>query len=154
MLTHPKPYRYESVSLDDLGSVDIPFFTPNQLPDNYCARYARLAAEAIFGKRFPVADAWHMRKQKGVVTINTNDPDFMQLVGREAIRPGMMIGVYRPDSDFNRRDRDYTHVALYLGLQNGVPLLIEQCIGQVRTVSLDRYQQEGFGIREAIDVRK
>ncbi|MEK6916075.1 MAG: hypothetical protein AABW89_06050 [Nanoarchaeota archaeon] len=90
------------------------------VPANMCSRYARLAAEDIFGIQYPRADAWDIRNDLRIEEISVkNKLDLERLENEGRLRPGMLVGFFNPNSKYNGQARDagagYTHVALYLG---------------------------------------
>lgn len=96
-------------------------FNPNT-PGN-CSAYATRIAES-FGKRFVFANAWDLaaknvlvyevKKEEGGISRRT----LGNMIRLNKITPGTVIGIYCIDSQNNRPDRKYTHVAVYRG--NGI----------------------------------
>lgn len=154
MLITPSPNRVQVVSLDDFLNVPVPLYSADQLPYNFCARYARLCADFIFGKKFPVSDSWYMRQNKHVFTVATDNSQFPNLVQFGIIKPGMMVGVYCSDSEYGDAVRLYTHMSLYLGQQRDKPLFLEQFMDEIRIMNLRDYDLEGLQIREVLCLRE
>lgn len=148
MQTNPKPVKVETVHLDDNVKVWVPYYSVDQLPKGFCARYARLCAGVIFGEDFPVADAWQMREQRDVFLIKADTDRFVHLVERGIVKPGTLLGVYCPGSTHNGDDREYTHMALYLGKENGKPVVLEQISHEIRIVPIQDYQKDKLAIRD------
>jgi len=153
MQVNPKPSKVETVHLDDQVKVGVPYYSMEQLPDGFCARYARLCAGVIFGEDFPVADAWKMREQSRVIARQADNAQFIHLVEKGLIKPGNLLGVYCPGSRLNSEDREYTHMSIYLGKQNGKPVILEQISNEIRVMSVQEYQMDELAIREVIGLR-
>lgn len=143
------PDRIERITLDN-GSLGVPLFSPEQVHDFYCARYARLSSRFIFGKEFPAADAWDIRNQPEVRVIPYDNHSFRKFA--EAVPKGAITGIYLRDSDYNDGSLKYTHVALYLGILKGNPLFLEQFEREVRLINLSEYERLGYEIKEILDV--
>ena len=78
-----------------------------------CAKYARLAAEKLFGLKYASADAWDMGIMPGNYVVwrkNESKEDY-----HKVIKPGDLVGIYLRTSPENMPNRSYTHMALYLG---------------------------------------
>ena len=154
MLITPQPSRFQRIYLDDVLKVDVPFFGADHLPEDYCARFARLCSHLIFGKDFPVAHAWQMREKTRAVATLTENSQLVQLVRIKTVIPGMLLGVYSEDSLYNPDGlRSYTHIGVYLGQQSGKPLILEQFGDEVRIIDLQGYKLEGLFIKEILDLR-
>ena len=76
-----------------------------------CSQYARLTAQSIFGITYPMADAWN-RPQVDEVVASVRNFDELR---NTAIKPGMIVGLYNPSSQYNAEGRPFTHTGLYLG---------------------------------------
>jgi hypothetical protein len=94
-------------------------YNPNR--PGRCAAYATRIAANNFGKKYVRANAWEL-PQKNRVTFETKlekggiSADGLRvLIGRKAITPGTIIGVYNRASPSNRPDRAFTHVLVYVG---------------------------------------
>ena len=64
------------------------------------------------------------------------------LVKSNLLKPGMILGLYYPDSNYNRIAEEdgagYTHVALYLGEENGNSYFADKFGKKIRTkISID-----------------
>jgi hypothetical protein len=143
---NPDTMRTESIYIDPDKKIDVAFF--DDMPECHCARYARLAADYVFGLNYPVASAWKMREQ--TPHQKTNNGEFMMLSTIEAVKPGVLVGIYFPGSKFNADGRPYTHMSLFVGLQNGKPIFLEQMVDEIRRISIEDYALEGMQIREII----
>jgi hypothetical protein len=147
----PKPSKVEKISLDN-GNFDLPFFNSKDVPECYCARMARFAAEFIFGKRFPVSNAWDLREKRGV-TLQPIDNDTFEFLTRSGIvLPGMIMGLYNKNSLYNKKNRPYTHLGLYIGNKKDRLFFMDQFVDEFRVLTLEDYKRQHFELREAIDI--
>jgi hypothetical protein len=151
MILKPEPVGSEKYYLDE-RFVDVPVFTEDQLPPGYCARFARLAADHIFGKKYPVSDAWCMREQSGVLAIPVNSRDVPLFADKVILAPGMVVGVRYNNSTISDGNMPYTHVGLYIGKHNGKPVFLEQFLNEIRVSKLSDLSRE-FEVREILKVR-
>ncbi len=147
----PKPSKVERISLDNRDLV-LPFFSSNDVPECYCARMVRFAAEFMFGKKFPVANAWNMRKKRGIMLRSVDNSAFESLAAAGVIPPGIIAGFYNKDSVYNGKNRLYTHLGLYIGRQKSKSLFIDQYVNEIRVLNLEDYQKQHLELREIIDV--
>lgn len=117
---------------------------------NYCTMYARLAAEKLFGMTYKRGDAWDFaRNNKSVwkgTTTNVNDI-------KSLFRPGQVIGLFNPKSNYNSSSREYTHTALYVGYSNGKHWVMQRIGTLDRLEPLENYLEEhpGWKIKEIIE---
>jgi hypothetical protein len=117
---------------------------------NYCTMYARLAAEKLFGLKYKRGDAWEFaRNNKSVwkgATNNVNDI-------KPLFRPGQVIGLFNPNSNYNSPSRAYTHTALYVGNSNEKNWIMQRIGTQDRLEPLENYLAEhpGWKIMEIIE---
>jgi hypothetical protein len=149
MLAKPIPSGAERYYLDE-GFVEVPLFPEDQMPSGYCARFARLSADYVFGKAYPAADAWKMRETEGVFTLPADENEIPKLAKSGVLVPGMLVGVHYKRSSFTSRDLPYTHLGLYLGEQNGKPVFLEQFCDEIRISRLSDYKKSEFEIREIL----
>lgn len=150
MLHTPQPNDIETLRLDDALKLQIPKYGADQLPPRFCSRYARLAADFIFDVQFPTADSWQMREKPHVFTRPADNYSFSLLARRQTVTPGMMVGIYCRGTEYDDGIRLYTHLALFLGQQQGQPLFLEQFGDQIRVMSLDDYVLDKLQIREVL----
>jgi hypothetical protein len=148
------PITTQSVKLDRDIQLEIPFFSSKDLQDCFCARYARLTSKLLFDKAFPIADAWNMRKQPGIIVKKANSSLFSSKYYREKVLPGTMVGIYTPDSRHNEEERPYTHISLYLGEQNSQAIFLEQFIHEIRLMDLRDYELAQLEIKEIIHPKR
>jgi hypothetical protein len=106
-----------------------------RLDPEHCSQYARLSAKRLFDKEYIGADAWNLRYKNKVAHHLKENEDFKELITNNILRPGMMVGVKQPNnrtSYENKKDLEgnkakYTHVILYVGLNDsGEPEFIHQ----------------------------
>jgi hypothetical protein len=147
-----KPIKTEKINLDREVQLEIPFFNLENLPDYFCARYARLSSQFSFGKIFPVAHAWNMRSKQGVIITPVNNRFFELPFHRKQIKPGSLVGIYTSDSRYNGELKPYTHLSLYLGEKNRHSLFLEQYIHDIRLIKLKDYERGNMEIREVLSI--
>lgn len=95
----------------------------SEIPRGYfCAQYARLAAERLFGLKYTKAAAWDFRNVNHVVWRKRNATRGLETI----IQPGQILGIRNPHSLANRWWRPYTHVALVVGKKNGKILIMHR----------------------------
>jgi len=146
------PVRTEKVSLDDKVILEIPFFNKEQVPDLFCARYARLSAEYIFGVKFPVTHAWKMRNHPQITALPTDNVSFKILSNENQIERGSIVGVYVPKSQRRKFWRHYTHLSVYLGEKDKIPVFLEQFGDKIRISNLTSYDSEGLKLKEILTI--
>ena len=101
-----------------------PVYSSEEVPSSMCARYLRLSANDLFGLQYPKADAWNIRDDSRVSEIPVSSvKDLENLAERGVLKPGMGLGLYNPTSRYNsvaqKDGAGYTHVAIYLGKEDG-----------------------------------
>jgi len=153
MLIIPPPISIERVSLDRALKLDVPRYSPDQLPGYNCARYARLSSHFIFGKKFPVAHAWQMREKTKIISKLNENSQLVSLIKKGAVSPGMLLGVFCKGSHYLAGGRTYTHLSVYLGAQSNKHLFLEQIGDEIRIVDLHCYDLEKKQIKEVLDLR-
>lgn len=132
-------------------------------PRDYCSRYARIAAENIFGKKYSWEDAWNLRyKDKIAHHFNEND-SFKELITNNILRPGMLVGVKQPDNKTSHEnDKDlegnkvkYTHIILYAGLNDsGEPEFLHQYGRKKEKINEKDFEKFGFTPKEIITTKE
>lgn len=124
-----------------------------------CARYARSIAKDLFGKKYRPEDAWDLQYANRVVASVGEEDSLEKLADKGTLKPGMMVGVFNPDSKYNsRKDRNgrpvrYTHVITYLGddPQTSEPLFADQFGKQTRVQTEEELRDGGLIPRQIID---
>lgn len=101
-----------------------PVYSEDTVPAGMCSRYVRFAAKDVFNIDYPVANSWQIRDSDKIGEINVNSVgDLEDLARSDALKPGMIVGFFYPKSKYNvpatESGAGYTHVALYLGNENG-----------------------------------
>lgn len=152
MQLHPAPIRRERFYLDE-RSIDVPLFDSGELPQSYCARFARLASENLFGKNYPISDAWDMRDSDGVFSLALGDDGVVYATKNGILTPGMLVGSYYKWSRANDGKRPYTHLSLYVGTHHGEPVFLEQFRNEVRLSTMRDYDLSGLEVREILAMR-
>ena len=151
MILHPKPAETRSTYVG-MQRFEVPLYSTMDVPDLYCARYARLAARQIFGKHFPVAPAWGMKRNSSASVQVENNAELCDLLESGKIaKGGLLVGVHFEGSDYNQPGRLYTHMSLLLAVRNGKPIFLEQ-FEDIRVVTLDDYEMDGLQIVELLGV--
>jgi hypothetical protein len=131
--------------------LDVPVYHKELVPPDYCSRYARLAAEQMFGKKYPKANAWDISKVCSRVANVGNNEELIALAEDGILKPGMIIGLYYPDTEHNNFEYPYTHVSLFLGLDSrNRPLFAEQ-FGDATFIS-EMKDLKRYRAREILDV--
>lgn len=124
---------------DSLGIPEydsIPELAKFKIKSLNCSKYVQLAAQEYYGPvdSFPQRDAWNMRyPSKIVAKFKTKDKYIeMEKLRQEGIlKPGMILGVYNPNSNHNDEIDEsghkakYTHVLLYVGKDKDGNLLFD-----------------------------
>ena len=120
---------------------------------NYCTMYARLAAEKMFGIKYERGDAWvFAQKNRSIWKGATARVSDVQTI----LQPGNVIGLYNPKSNYNSREREYTHTALYVGKAEGKHWVMQRIGTSDRLETLEDYlaTHPGWEIREIIAPKK
>lgn len=121
----------------------------SEIPHGYfCAQYARLAAERLFGLKYTKAAAWDFRNVNRVVWRKTNATRGLETI----VQPGQILGIRNPHSLANRWWRPYTHVALVVGRKNG-EILIMHRIGSKDVLEplRDALQKRNWSVEEVLE---
>jgi uncharacterized SAM-binding protein YcdF (DUF218 family) len=112
--SHDDREAYSRVLDGDLSRLLPPLIEGWSEPSN-CSGYATRAAQALFEHlpRYVRANAWQLR-DRNIVTYENPNPDAEPLPSSLSrhVRPGNLIGIFMPNSPYNRDDRRYTHVVL------------------------------------------
>ena len=131
-----------------------PIYSDSKVPANMCSRYVRLAAEDLFGLKYPNVDAWDIRDDSRVREIEIDAENTLEkLAGQGKLKPGMLVGVYNPTSKYNARAKEdgagYTHVMLYLGQIDGELLFADKFGKNTRPkISLNEIKSKGLQPKE------
>jgi hypothetical protein len=100
-----------------------------------CARYARLAAQKLFGKQYSRANAWDFhRKNKAAWADGTGTGDW-----RGHAEPGAILAIYNPESPYNVEGREWTHLAVYAGEHRRKAVIVHQPGGNPKSEYLHDY---------------
>ncbi len=156
-----KPARLENevVRIEDSSKKKIkegPVYSGAKVPANMCARYVRLAAEDLFGIKYPAVDAWDIRDDSKVEEIKIDSKNTLENLAKNGfLKEGMIIGFYNPTSKYNTlAEKDgagYTHVMLYLGKEDENLFFADKFGKKTRTkISLDEITRSGLDAREVM----
>tara|TARA_Y100000034_G_C6905629_1_gene420123 strand:+ start:1934 stop:2464 length:531 start_codon:yes stop_codon:yes gene_type:complete len=107
----PDIEKYINVDIDG-KNLKVPDYDLKGVP---CAQYARLTAKNLFDLKYVPCDAWDHIKRNNVVERVDDFGDLESLSEEGVLKQGMLIGLYNPDSSFNKEGREFTHVGVYLG---------------------------------------
>ncbi|PIN93907.1 hypothetical protein COU54_01185 [Candidatus Pacearchaeota archaeon CG10_big_fil_rev_8_21_14_0_10_31_24] len=134
----------------------VPVYSFDEVPAGYCARYARLVAESLFEEKFVPENAWNLRYSNKVVK-DLDRNNLANLIRDGEIKPGMILGIYNPNSlnnlrsDKSGRKIKYSHVGLYLGTNSfGEGLVAHQYIKDTKVESISDLELEGLILKEVI----
>ncbi len=149
--------RIFQIKMQEQSSDEIP--TPYfRLKKDRCSQYSRLAAKKLFGKEYNSGHAWNLRYSNKVVHEIQKQESIKDLIIRDKLEPGMLIGVYQPRSSYkNRKDEKgqkvkYTHVITYLGLNNqGKPEFVNQLGRRIQRITDEDFSKKKFTPKEIID---
>ncbi len=96
---------------------------PNQ--SGNCSAYATRVTEKFFGRKYEYAPAWKLASKNKLVVESHFDPQTQRgeigpsqlrsLIKRGILKPGMMLGLYYPESKHNKIQRKVTHIMIYTG---------------------------------------
>ncbi|MBI4043827.1 MAG: hypothetical protein HY393_03400 [Candidatus Diapherotrites archaeon] len=136
-----------------------PFKVPKAPPSismpeegDWCSLYARLAAEKLFGIKYTKGFAWQLAGLNKSVWQKGNPAcpkDFHQV-----IRSGHLLGIFIPSSSHNESNRPYTHVALYVGIEDGRNIVFHRIRRRTLKDDLDAYLESRHAeVREVIEPR-
>lgn len=114
---------------------------------NHCALYARLITESM-GNEINRGNAWDLVK---------NNENYKY--GEQELSPGDLVGLYHAESAYrkgkNGEEREYSHVATYLGKnKEGKEIYAEQRGKKSRITTLDQFQKYGWEPKRIIKVKK
>jgi len=128
-------------------------------PKEYCSRYARVAAENLFGKKYSWDDAWNLRYKDKIEHYFREEDSFKELITNNILRQGMLVGIKQPDNKTSHEnDKDlegnkvkYTHIILYAGLNdNGEAEFLHQYGRKKEKISEKDFEKYGFTPKEII----
>ncbi len=152
--------RIEEQSSDEIK-------TPNyKLAPNSCSKYARLAANKIFHKKYNPGHAWDLKydntiihefKENEISNDSTIYQNLKDLIIDGTLRPGMMVVAKRdmkpkeykryksygtPGKDERGNKIEDTHVILYLGINDKEqPEFLHQWINQKEKITIDDFKE-------------
>jgi hypothetical protein len=96
---------------------------PNQ--GGKCSAYATRVAKDVFGKQYVYAPAWKLASENKLVFESKFDPqtlrgeiapnELREMIKSEKLKPGMMLGLFYPESKHNHVQRRVTHIMVYAG---------------------------------------
>jgi len=96
---------------------------PNQ--SGNCSAYATRVAEKMFGRKYEYAPAWKLASKNKLIYESRFDPQTQRgeigpnilksIIKRGILKPGMMLGLYYPESKHNKVQRRVTHIMVYAG---------------------------------------
>ncbi len=119
-----------------------------ELPSDYCARFARLLAEKMFGLNYQTGHAWIISKRNNLVAqFNEDSKDF-----QSKLYPGAIVTWFDRKSKYNSPERikTGTHAMLYLGNQNSEPIFAEQRGQKQQIITLDEVLKQGLKPRQIV----
>lgn len=99
----------------------VPVYSRDELSEDSCSKFVRLAAKDIFGFDYVPCNAWDRIYSDDIIAPTNSFKDLEQLSLSGILRPGMIIAIenfeskYSCGKDKNGSPRQYTHVALCLG---------------------------------------
>ncbi len=120
---------------DDIPKVlEVPSYGVLTLDPLKCSTYIRMAALEIFGLHYSYSDSWN-RKYNDELIYEVGFSSLEELAEKKILKPGMILGLYNPESKYRGyidklgQPNKYTHVALYLGLNDiHKPIFVDQFI--------------------------
>ena len=101
-----------------------------------CAKYARLAAERLFGLKYNPADAHLLGERNRIVWDGASKKRMPKL------KRGQIIGIYLPESKFLERGWRFTHAALVVKPQMNTIIIAHNTGGILRIDLLDKFLKE------------
>lgn len=100
-------------------------FAINPNKGGYCSAYATRVAKELFKKEYEYAPAWKLASKNKLVIDSHFDVSTQRgeigpsqlhsLIKREILKPGMLLGVFFPESRHNQVQRRVTHMMIYMG---------------------------------------
>ncbi|MDP3882119.1 MAG: hypothetical protein Q8Q31_04565 [Nanoarchaeota archaeon] len=150
-------------ALDNTGNelvYNVPTYNSFKIPPYNCSRYARMAAQDVFGVNYSPGNAWDLKYENDVIS-EVEGGNLEKFAETRVLEPGMIVGIFNPQSkylqepDKNGNPRKYTHIALYLGQDpEGKPLLVHQYGSNIRVETYDSLRKKGLEAREILAPRK
>jgi len=125
----------------------VPVYSKIMVPEDYCARYVRLAAEEMFGFMYNPANAWDFAGANNFISNLENFKDLRN------VEPGRVIGLKFLESEFNQPGRRYTHVGLFLGSNSSDILIAHKFHNETRVDSGRELEMLGLMPVEVIGPR-
>jgi hypothetical protein len=148
----------------------IPEYSLKDVSPTNCARYSRFVAEDVFGLKYKYDDdvkskyrgAWNYRYYNKVVASSEegfNKQDLIELVKENELQPGMLMGIYNPKSNYNnwndktKNKVKYTHMAVFLGMDNSGSLIFANQLGKnTQIIDQNYFLNRNWKFKEIIDV--
>lgn len=150
----PQPEGIERISMCDGEVIDFPIWA---FPRGSCAKYAKMAAQFIFGDMYvvgsPNGDAWNLRRFHETLRLNPEHPvsDVKSFLSSGKIKPGNLVCLHYPESrhsqdlDIGGERIKYSHVEVLLGINSdGVVVTGRQFLEDARTTTLARLFHQGL----------
>jgi hypothetical protein len=132
-----------------------------KLNPNMCARYATLAAKNLFDEEYKTGNAWNMRYSNKIAHPLKNKEKLTDLIIDNILRPGMIIGAEQPRSkykgvkDSQGNKAEYTHVLLYVGLNdNKQPEFIHQFGRRIEKITEKDFEKRKLTPKEIITTKE
>ena len=129
-----------------------------------CQRYLRESAYKLFNKNYSWGHAWNMKYHDKIVSYVNGSSDIYDLIIKEIMKPGMVVGFYNPKSrykykkDEKRKKAEFTHVALYVGVNGKLePEFIHQEEWRRKKSTLKQMCKSGYSpmiVLDELDVKK
>lgn len=114
---------------------------------NHCSQYARMITESM-GNKINPGNAWDLVK---------NNENYKY--GEKELSPGDLVGLYHPESSYrkgkNGEEREYSHVATYLGKnKENQEIYAEQRCKVSRITTLEQFKKYGWIPKRIIKAEK
>lgn len=118
-----------------------------EIKPNHCSQYARMITESM-GNKINPGNAWDLVK---------NNENYKY--GEKELSPGDLVGLYHPESSYrkgkNGEEREYSHVATYLGKnKENQEIYAEQRGMNSRITTLKEFEKEGWKPKRIIKAKK
>jgi len=155
-----REYIFEQKSIEqNSDKIKAPHY--KNIPPGYCARYATTASKKMFGKEYENHEAWNLRYKNKIVENLDSIGELKELVINGKLEPGMIIGIYNPKSNKNKRKDlthnkiKYSHVMVYAGINKDNELeFIHQLGKKIEKINLSDIQElenKGWKLIEILD---
>jgi hypothetical protein len=125
---------------------------------NHCSQYAALSARKLFDKKYNRHEAWNLRYKNKIVHEIKENETIKDLIIDGKLKPGMILGIEYPESS-HVNDKDlmgdtvkYTHVAVYMGINNKEPEFIHQFGENIEKITEEDFEKKNLIPKEILDV--